>query len=321
MNHLNLVVHMTPCKPNSTIASARVARFIVNTLAEERFNLVDTRELAQTMIDMGAPLKNLIIVNGPMAFCDFLPEIAVLVKMADTVVWVQQDYTITPPSSDSKAESPFRKVFAELNLRPIYWTTVKKNVQTIADCYINWNQLTWDPQPYPELSEDPTLFYYGAYREKREKDFLKYFCTSQYEVKVSTTPIRGKKFKAVNDDIAIVPPFTSLGEIPSCRATLYIEDERSHREFHSPANRFYEMLSAGIPIFFDAKTLPMLKEADIIPRAEWVVHNATELAEGMKSKHKMGIMLRDQRVMWADNYIHALRQRLLHIWTSGGYGV
>jgi hypothetical protein len=37
----------------------------------------------------------------------------------------------------------------------------------------------------------------------------------------------------------------------------------SHRKFHSPANRFYEMVSAGLPIIFQIESITMLKRAGI----------------------------------------------------------
>ena len=137
------VVHMTECKPHSTVASARVARFIKDTLG---VTLIDTKDVARDRIASCFFPERLIIVNGPMAFCDFLEELAVFVRAAKKVVWVQQDYTIMPPAAISNAESPFRKAFAERNLRPVFWTTCKDNVRTEYDRYINWNQLTYDPR-------------------------------------------------------------------------------------------------------------------------------------------------------------------------------
>ena len=315
----NIVVHMTECKQNSTIASARVARFIVDTLSEARFNLVDTKEKAGLSVGVAAQteLDHLIIVNGPMAFCDFLPELGALVAMANRVIWVQQDYTIMPPSPVSRAESPFRKVFSARNLRPDFWTTVKKNILMPNDHYINWNQLTYDLQSPAVLSQEPVLMYYGAYREKREHDFKFYFQDAPYRVDVSTTPIRGKKFKAFDSKINIIPPFTSLSEMPVCSASLYIEDDRSHGEFHSPANRFYELLSAGIPIIFDVRTTKMLAEAGIVPKPEWVVRSQSDVLEFINQPLEKLERVRDeQREIWNKDYVSELKQWLLEIWNN-----
>lgn len=315
----NLVVHLTECKPNSTIASARVARFIVDTLKEDRFNLVDTCHAAKlALYNMPfSGINHLIIVNGPMAFCDFLPELGELVSMAKRVIWVQQDYTINPPSANSDAQSPFRKAFADRKLRPEFWTTVKKNCQRPTDHYINWNQLTYDPQPFKQLPKIPSLMYYGAYREKREQDFEFYFANAAYLVQVSTTTIRGKKFKKLDDSIEIIEPFVGLANMPMASASLYIEDRKSHEEFHSPANRFYELLSAGIPIIFDVRTTKMLAEAGIIPKPEWVVRSQADVYAFInQSTERLDDIRFEQREMWQDDYVGKLRQRLLNVWQS-----
>lgn len=312
---MNIVAHLTPCTPGSTVASARVARFVVNTLNcyDDKFTLIDTLSKAEDYLTYHDVIGTLFIVNGPMAFCDFLEPLAAMVRMANKVVFIQQDYTIMPPGPQSKAESPFRKVFADLKLRPAFWTTVKKNIQQPGDKYINWNMLTYDPQPFPDLALDHSLMYYGAYREKREPMFKKYFVGTPYRVEVSTTTLRGKKFLALDDKIKIIPPFVGLANMPRCTASLYIEDPLSSKEFHSPANRFYELLSAGIPIFFDRGSLGMLAEAGIVPVDAWVVNGKEELYRKM-IHFDMDQMRCDQRTRWESPYVARLQERLLKIW-------
>lgn len=315
---MNIIVHMTPCKPNSTIASARVARFMLETLNKgegsgEHFTLVDTLQTAEMAVLLNGSVDTLFIVNGPMAFCDFLEPLSHLVRKAKKVVFVQQDYTIMPPSASGSAETPFRKVFRDLGLRPIFWTTVQKNVSATWDRYINWNQLTYDPQPFPVLPEEKSLLYYGAYREKREPMFIKYFHKAPYFVNVSTTTLRGKKFKMIDPTIGIIPPFEGIANMPVCSASIYIEDPKSSREFHSPANRFYELLSAGIPIFFEESTLKMLGQASIVPDPDWVVKCPQELYSKMISMD-LDAMRKAQRMKWHTDYVGELRIRLQQMW-------
>lgn len=311
---MNLVVHMTECKPTSTVASARIAKFLVGALIEDRFNLVDTREKANLMLNTMCELHTLIIVNGPMAFCDFLPELGLLVRAAHRVIWVQQDYTISPPSATSTAESPFRKAFADRKLRPDFWTTVKRNVQQPGDCYINWNQLTWHPQPLkPLLRAGHNLMYYGAYRNKRETDFHRYFTNAPYPVHISTTVLRGKKFKEIAPNAIIIPPFAGLTYFPLCSASIYIEDDKSHYEFHSPANRFYELLSARVPILFDHKCVMMLAEAGITPKPEWVVKGQDDVMRAFETLNLEAVR-EEQFDRWSADYVDQLRQAVLTQW-------
>lgn len=307
---MDIVVHMTECKPHSTVASARVARFISETLS---ILLVDTGARAESVLGSNATINRLIIVNGPMAFCDFLEPLSRLVKKAMTVIWVQQDYTIMPPSADSKAESPFRKVFADRKLRPIFWTTCEHNIKTDQDKYINWNELTYRPQPILEEGVNKVL-YYGAFREKRLESFNRFFRDPKYPLAISTTTLRSKKFRELGTGEVFVQPFDDVvvGARPYA-ASLYIEDERSHREFHSPANRFYEMLSAGVPMFFDHQCLPMLDKAGITVPDKWVVKDQAELSEKFGFLDKKAAA-QEQRDMWSSDYVHHLKQRLKEIW-------
>ena len=304
---MNYVVHMTECKPHSTIASVKVARFISDTLGIE---LVDTSEKAKSAEQK---IKHLIIVNGPMAFCDFLEPLSVMVWNAENVIWVQQDYTISPPSAHSKAQSPFRKVFADRMLRPMFWTTCKNNVKELGDKYINWNQLTYEPMSF-RMMKDNHVLYYGAFREKRIKSFERFFLEENLPLTISTTTLRRKKFEALGVRANFVPPFENvIREACHFDAALYIEDEKSHKEFHSPANRFYEMLSAGVPIFFDIESVPMLKQAGIYVPEKWCVKNGADLYQKYMQEDLI-TMRQEQRVMWDKDYVSELKQRLLEIW-------
>lgn len=305
----NYVVHMTECKPESTIASAKVARFISTQL---NIPLVDCMETA-VEIDT---IDRLIIVNGPMAFCDFLPELAELVRIAKEVIWVQQDYTIMPPKADSEAESPFRKVFADRKLRPTFWTTCHENIRPGSkDKYINWNQLTYNLKPLHVATENRVL-YYGAFREKRLQSFVRYFKDPAYPLAISTTTIRAKKFRALGTGEVFVPPFANvISGASRYAAALYIEDEKSHKAFHSPANRFYEMLSAGVPIFFDYECDVQLSNAGIHVPSAWKVSDNKDLA--YKFAHTdLCEMRRAQRELWAKDYITDLSNQLMKAWND-----
>lgn len=311
---MNIVVHMTECRPNSTVASARVARFISTKLG---LLLVDTKQKAYEL--RGCNIGKLIIVNGPMAFCDFLPELSDLVRATKRndgrVIWVQQDYTIMPPSATSKAESPFRRVFAELGLRPDFWTTCENNILRPGDRYINWNQLTYDQQPFRMMNKNSVL-YYGAYREKREESFKRFLYGLNCPITISTTTRRMKKFQELGIGASFVPTFDDVIK-DACHfdAALYIEDDKSHTQFHSPANRFYEMLSAGVPMFFDYKAVPMLEKAGIIVPAKWTVEDNFDLGKKYVSTDLV-TMRQEQRNMWSKDYVGELTERLKEIWNE-----
>ena len=110
-----------------------------------------------------------------------------------------------------------------------------------------------------------------------------------------------------------VTPFNNvITEAGKYAAAIYIEDEKSHTNFHSPANRFYEMLSAGIPLFFDHLCTRMLSRAEIIVPNEWCVGNGTDLANKLKTTDLVE-MRDEQQALWSKDYAYDLKQRLLEI--------
>lgn len=181
------VVHLTRCE-GSVQASARLARFLADTL---HLPLVDgLGSLAAFTTGATAYLRphdsfNVIMVNGPVAFCDFRDELGEqLLKHTARLLWVQQDYTITLPphhsySRPTKAETPFRRWFhciPEVSC----WTTCidtldRRHTDNVPgwplDQYINFNALTYAPFGMDPDGDPPTypgaLFYYGALREGR----------------------------------------------------------------------------------------------------------------------------------------------------------
>lgn len=242
----------------SMVVSPRIATFIAKTL---RVPLCyDERILEHKKPDV------LILVNGAFAFCKHLESVAQIIRTAKRVVWVQNDYTIIPPKAVSGAVSPFRAAFRERTARGLpwidFWTTCERNASVSElSRYINWNALTMSDTALP-IDEDPTHdypLYYGAYRVNRQRAFDRYFTRMRY---VISTP--SAKFAARYPRAKVVPPFPQsdfLGTLNTYALGLYLEDRRSHTEFHSPANRFYEMLSAGLPMVFEPEARRMMRHA------------------------------------------------------------
>jgi hypothetical protein len=238
--------------------------------------ILDTQEKAQIVTSV----DRLIIVNGPMAFCDFLDELGRLVSIAKTVVWVQNDYTISPPKSQSDATSPFRKAFADKGLRPVYWTTVADNVLHPRDKYVNWNALTWAPLRKVSTPTHEGLFYYGAFREHRIASFKHYLNTTLYNVTISTTGQRVAKFNGIAPSAKIIKPHGNLiSTISEYQASIYIEDLKSHAQFHSVANRWSECASAGRCLLIDRASENTFSRQGIPISENWIVNSDKQVAE------------------------------------------
>ncbi len=289
---------------NSMVASVRIARYL-----SEKMDVPihSNEEIARSNWDL------LVIVNGAYGFSRYLAELAVAVKCAKRVVWVQNDYTIVPPKIESNGVSPFRAAFRERHEagKPHmdFWTTCEDWSRfTRASLYVNWNALTFDEAYDPDVikrrrrasKSNNNLLYYGSYRggggkSSREKYFDRYFTAPSVNTIISSP---AKQFREryrhplIQHEDAIREDF--YGKLGGCGLGLYVEDRMSHERFHSPANRFYEMLSAGLPMVFQPECGSMMRRAGYDPTS-YVVENSLSVARMMESRERIGEM---QRVMW-----------------------
>lgn len=291
------IFSLLPVKPNSTIASVRIARWLSVHLGVE---LLDGPQIADKELDV------LFIVNGSTLFCKCLPELAKAVSTAREVVWVQNDYTLPPPKPESDAQSPFRLAFARRKLVPHYWTTCAENVsKTSKSGVVNWNCLGFSEQSCSAPLEADSWFYYGAFRERRIESF-KYVDTI-VNWKVSST---SKKF----DDFPHARRMEPISrdrfyeELRQHGMGLYMQDDRSADKIHQPATRFYEMLSVGLPMTFTPDCVRTLAKYgyDVSPyvltreSAKTLMENRTEVAK--------------KQTAWVQDFESQLRQRVDTLW-------
>lgn len=285
----------------SMIASARIARFIS---AELGVPVTTDEQVAEHPLDL------LIIVNGAYAFCKYLEPLGKAISEANRVAWVQNDYTIIPPKDDGDAASPFRRAFVfrkEQGCAPtMFWSTCEKWAKLPGSTYVNWNCLTFDAEAADEgnikrrrKSASDDLFYYGSFRHgsgrmSRKIYFDRYFNDPKVQVVISSPDKKFAEYQHRSPGkVTLIGKMEQdfYDAIGSHGAGLYIEDRKSHDEFHSPANRFYEMLSAGLPIIFQPECGTMLRKAGYDP-TPWMAGNKLEVERAMEKREKWG---REQR--------------------------
>lgn len=261
----------------------------------------------------------LFIVNGVFAFCKNLPAVAPAVRCAERVIWVQNDYAIIPPKSSSKGESPFRAAFrkrAEKGLSEMsFWTTVEEYTKTKEDYYVNWNALAYDPLELGPVKKssplDETAIYYGYFRDHRKESFDTYFAKGGDWVHVASP---SKDFPKLYPELTIIPPIKGdnwLKVLRSYGAGLYIEDKRQHTEYHSPATRFFEMLSAGVPIAIDEKCAHTFAKFNQLSDAgidyePFLVANRKELKTFIKHRYEIAKL----QHKWHRDYAGELKGRV-----------
>jgi len=294
---------------NSMVASTRIANFI-----SRKMDLpVHDHRSIDAVVD-GPVLDLLIIINGAYGFCKCLPQLAVLISRARRIVWVQNDYSIIPPKIDSKGVSPFRAAFRERHEAGLphmdFWTTCEDWARFTPDSlYVNWNSLTFD-ESYDErviaerrgMAERNinSLLYYGSFRDgsgksSRVKYFDRYFADPKVPMVISSPAKHfAERYKSEKIEFWDSMKENFYGLLGGFGLGLYLEDRMSHERFHSPANRFYEMLSAGLPMVFQPEAESMMARAgyNITP---WMIYTAKGAAQAMEKREEIG---REQRQRW-----------------------
>lgn len=290
----------------SMVASVRVARYLRDYLG---FPLYDDEKIGSVDVPV------LIIVNGAFAFCKCLEELSRAILRAKKIVWVQQDYTVVPPINDGSATSPFRRAFVERRERGLdhlhLWSTVTEKITTPLGHYCNWNCLTLDDANDATVAArrrraPGDLLYYGSYRAGRVRDFDRFLETPRVPTVISS-PSRKFEERYQHHLVTHAPKieedfYDFLGKHGM---GLYVEDRWSHSHFCSPANRFYEMLSAGLPMVFQPECGSMLRRAGYDPEP-YYAESARHVPKLMDRRDSVGS---EQREKWLP-HAREERQRL-----------
>jgi hypothetical protein len=291
-----------PAKDTSMVASTKVARFVSDTL--------EIPLIWDASIGDFTNLDALIIVNGAYAFCGNLEPLSHAIIGANKIVWIQQDYSIVPPINNGQATSPFRRAFVmrkeQGKSHLEYWTTcAKESKLTKLSAYVNWNCLSMHEKPFkkPYMNHND-LVYYGSFRAGRKKYFDTYFKNPKYQVTISSP---NKKFEKeyMSPMIKHVGPETEnlVQWLSQHGMGLYLEDKKSHSDYHSPPNRFYEMLSAGLPIVFQQEAGPTLRQAGYIDIDRYTVGKPLDIQRKMDSRE---LIAKEQQDKW---FGHAVAER------------
>lgn len=314
-----IVLHLSKIpRLSSTIASVRIANVLAGML---KCKIMSDKDPELSSQDYDA----IFIVNSPSAFCTYIPELVSMCHRAKRVIWVMNDFDIHPPTQLGYS-------FYDANKRLELWGTLPKlpekfsrlksyrSLHQEADYVFNWNALTFDPMAQKTPSHEG-IVYWGAYRDGRKEDFIRYLTTQAHPVTISTSVRSVPKWEektGVSQD-RLVPPFVDLiSEIRDWPATIYIEDEFSHQVFCQPANRFYEALSAHIAVFVDHNAVKTLNEAGFAVDPNWVVRKSADVAELLP--RALNIM-EDQQKQWVGNkdYQADLLQQLFTALTEEGF--
>lgn len=304
---MDCVLHLIKCPETSTVASTRIARWLSKLLD---IPLVDRENMVNSY-------RNVLFVNSGSAFCDFLSEVAEIIEQCKRMVWIQNDYTIYPPTQVRKVMNQRDDLIVER------WSTIPKlpnhyaklkiwtRLPLQATEYINWNKLTYKLLKRKQPTEEG-LFYYGAYRQDREELFKTYFgLPTLYDIIISASKKAEKKFEDLNLIIDFIGPMKNLVEdMQQFQATIYLEDFKSNSIYCSPANRFYECLSAGVPILFDKSCVNTMAcdGFNVIP---YIVNCQSDVAYFLRNQNRLDEISDLQSNEWCCDYVKELTDSVL----------
>jgi hypothetical protein len=159
----------------------------------------------------------------------------------------------------------------------------------------------------PPRDDGEDLLYYGSWRHfgsrtrSRVEHFERYFKSPMVPITISSPMVKGKnkfaeRYKHFN--VAHVDKFAKNlhQELARHGAGLYLEDVASHSEYHSPPNRFYEMLSAGLPIIFQPECGATLRKAGYDPTL-YQARTPLEVKRVFERRSEIGVQ---QRREWLE---------------------
>jgi hypothetical protein len=304
-----VVFSFNPPKPDGSLANTRTAQFVAKELG---LPLVCGPEIADHQ-----NLDVLFMVAGVFMYCRVLPQVAKCIETAKRVVWIQNDYTIQPPKDDGDAESPFRKAFRTRRANGLpptdFWTTMKAAAdRTEFSAYLNWNCMAYEGITDEQFQSSweakyPTVFYYGADRAGRQIYFDRFFRGQAAPLIIGSFSRSMGRYDVDADVISAFPRRQFFDNLGRYQMGLYLEDRKSHKEFTSPATRFYEMLSVGMAMVFQEEAVPMLAEAgyNVAP----YVATPETLVDLLQSARSIA---EEQRAQWAGTAGTAGLLRAMH---------
>lgn len=315
------VIHFNKITETTTLASARIARHIA--AVTEGLLLDEYQPIHNGKFDV------VFMVSSASGFAskEFRDQAGELMANAEVPIFCQNDYINTIPGQVGTA---FKRIDRDKSVIR-NWSSVSPWLRGPNDRYINWNMLNmthceeraWFLNRTDFAHWQTGLLYYGAFRKGRMKYFSKYLSSEHYPVIIGTTTRAQKSFDA------LCPPGPAGGAyVNSIRGTdmktllpykmgLYLEDERCHKDFCSISCRFYEMLSAGVPMIFDKSCLKTFthpnshhvgEQLDITP---YVVDGQRDV---LRQLALWDVIQQRQHREWYRDWYTIVRLRFLDLW-------
>lgn len=135
------------------------------------------------------------------------------------------------------------------------------------------------------------IYWGGSVREGRVKYFKKYLNDERVVFSVSKKQVQRYHKLGINKCCFVDTVDWGYSKktgvyLTDYEATVYIEDELTHKVWNYPANRFYEALEYGLGVFFAEEcenTIAKMKELGYVIDDWWIVGSVDEIFEKLGS--------------------------------------
>lgn len=228
-----------------------------------------------------------------------LDEMEVALRKCNFMIGICDDYTATLPTQFRRAVSGKKNILmSNVPDLMIHRGHLSSMSWVRRHYYVNWNKASWRPLPRKEPTEEG-LFYYGMYRPNREKYFYKYFWQQYYKLHIAASNRAHEKYRGVAFNHVEYPRLDDVIEgAQRFASTLYLEDEKTHKMYHSPANRFYEMASAAVPMFIDVNCMNTFRTAGIRIDPIWIVSSPEDIYLRIQDPSTLDFIAKGQMEAW-----------------------
>jgi len=271
---MNLVLSFLKCGKQSIQPSNKIDVWISKLL---EYRLIDTKEKAEFALNYN--IDTLIIVNGITLFCEFREEAKKLIYNAKKIIWIGNDYSIKIPSLLKN----------NLNGKSIIRIAQYDNFDNIKNHYtLDLNKLLSKNDMPKNIYDISGLFYYGAFREGRLNSFNKYLkFNKNLDIHILSSKNNAENYYKINSKSNIYTNKTNvLDVLPKFQCSIYIEDDFSHKNIMTPANRFYEIISCKTLLFYDYACKKTLENAGYWDE-DFAVNSQDEIIEKLKNYNEL----------------------------------
>jgi len=249
------------------------------------------------------------IGNHQYAGSQFLNELAESVSKAGRTVFFMDDYTAPPATQLRKALTKSSNLLVT-NIKDLSILTQRKSLQHFEPVYVNLNKASFKKLPLKAPQVPGSFIYWGSCRRGREQSFYRYFKPNLYPLYISSSDRGHNKYCNLYINYRPLEKMLLPEDLQKYGFTVNIRDKKQPKM--APANRFYEAIGAGLPIFFDHECIPRIETPLCVK--DYIVSEAEQLLEKDLQRTQV-----EQRKLWGQrNYRIELVNELTEIFFKHG---